>query len=128
MFCFSSVIPTQSLMLLGRNSSTEWKSVMQELTLHKEEVERLREELEDVKVQFKHEIEGLREQVREEKERFERLEEQMNDLTELHQHEVENIKSGYFIQILTELKNLLIIFDQTAMSYAKVLYFKFVRF
>jgi len=128
MFCFSSVIPTQSLMLLGRNSSTEWKSVMQELTLHKEEVERLREELEDVKLQFKHEIEGLREQVREEKERFERLEEQMNDLTELHQHEVENIKSGYFIRILTELKNLLIIFDQTAMSYAKVLYFKFVRF
>jgi len=101
---------------------------MQELTLHKEEVERLREELEDVKLQFKHEIEGLREQVREEKERFERLEEQMNDLTELHQHEVENIKSGYFIRILTELKNLLIIFDQTAMSYAKVLYFKFVRF
>jgi len=105
MFCFSSVIPTQSLMLLGRNSSTEWKSVMQELTLHKEEVERLREELDDVKLQIKHEIEGLREQVREEKERFERLEEQMNDLTELHQHEVENIKSGYFIQILTELKN-----------------------
>ena len=108
MFCFSSAIPSQSLMLLGRNSSTEWKSVMQELTLHKEEVERLREELEDVKLQFKHEIDGLRDQVREEKDRFERLEEQLNDLTELHQHEVENIKSGYFIRISTELRKLVV--------------------
>jgi hypothetical protein len=31
----------------------------------------------------------------------------MNDLTELHQHEVENIKSGYFIRILTEPKKLI---------------------
>ncbi len=35
---------------------------MQELTLHKEEVERLREELEEVKLNFKHEIETLKDQ------------------------------------------------------------------
>ena len=36
---------------------------MQELTLHKEEVERLKEELEDVKLQFKHELDLLKDQV-----------------------------------------------------------------
>jgi hypothetical protein len=51
-------------MTFNRNSSsTEWKTVMQELTLHKEEVERLREELEEVKLNFKHEIETLKDQV-----------------------------------------------------------------
>jgi hypothetical protein len=51
------------MMTFNRNSSsTEWKTVMQELTLHKEEVERLREELEEVKLNFKHEIETLKDQ------------------------------------------------------------------
>ena len=36
---------------------------MQELTLHKDEVERLREELEEVKLQFKNEQEVFRDQV-----------------------------------------------------------------
>ena len=79
---------------LGRGTTTEWKAVMQELNLHKEEVDRLREEIEESRTQFKHEVEALVDQLREERERFERLEEQMNDLTELHQHEIENINSG----------------------------------
>jgi hypothetical protein len=65
---------------LGRGSTTEWKAVMQELNLHKEEVDRLREEIEESRQQFKHEVEALLDQLREERERFERLEEQMNDL------------------------------------------------
>ena len=50
-------------MMLGRQNSSEWKTVIQELTLHKEEVERLREELDDVKLHFKHEMEALKDQV-----------------------------------------------------------------
>jgi hypothetical protein len=58
------LVPPQLMMTFNRNSSsTEWKTVMQELTLHKEEVERLREELEEVKLNFKHEIETLKDQV-----------------------------------------------------------------
>ena len=49
---------------LNRNTSTEWRSVMQELTLHKEEVERLKEELDDVKFQFKHQLDLLKDQVK----------------------------------------------------------------
>ncbi len=75
-------------------ASAEWKAVMQELVLHREEVEHLREEMEEQRQQFKSEIEALTYQLREERDRCERLEEQMNDLTELHQHEIENIKSG----------------------------------
>jgi signal recognition particle subunit SEC65 len=51
------------LLLLNRNNSTEWRSVMQELALHKEEVERLRDELEEVKLACKQEAELLRDQV-----------------------------------------------------------------
>lgn len=79
---------------LGRANTTEWKAVMQELNLHKEEVDRLREEIEESRQLFKHQVEALLDQLREERERFERLEEQMNDLTELHQHEIVNINSG----------------------------------
>ena len=50
-------------MSLNRNTSTEWRSVIQELTLHKEEVERLKEELDDVKLQFKHELDLIKDQV-----------------------------------------------------------------
>ena len=79
---------------LGRGNTTEWKAVMQELNLHKEEVDRLREEIEESRQLFKHEVEVLLRELREERDRYERLEEQMNDLTELHQHEIENINSG----------------------------------
>jgi hypothetical protein len=48
---------------LGRGSTTEWKAVMQELNLHKEEVDRLREEIEESRALFKHEVEALVEQV-----------------------------------------------------------------
>ena len=61
---FSAVAaPANMNMMLNMNSSTEWRSVMQELTLHKDEVERLREELEEVKLQFKNEQEVFRDQV-----------------------------------------------------------------
>ena len=76
------------------SSSAEWKAVMQELVLHREEVEHLREEMDEQRQQFKSEVESLTYQLREERDRCERLEEQVNDLTELHQHEIENIKSG----------------------------------
>lgn len=79
---------------LDRSGTTEWKAVMQELNLQKEEVDRLREEIYEYRQQCKLELEHLHDQLREERERFERLEEQMNDLTELHQHEIENINSG----------------------------------
>ena len=49
---------------LGRGgSTTEWKAVMQELNLHKEEVDRLREEIEESRTVFKHEVEALVDQV-----------------------------------------------------------------
>ena len=50
-------------MMLGRHNSSEWKTVIQELTLHKEEVEQLREELNEVKLNFKQELEALKDQV-----------------------------------------------------------------
>ena len=73
---------------------SEWKALMTELNLHKEEVDHLREEMEEQRQSFKHGLDALSEQLREERDRSERLEEQMNDMTELHQHEIENIKSG----------------------------------
>ncbi len=60
----------------------------------REEVEHLREEMDEQRQQFKSEVDALTYQLREERDRCERLEEQVNDLTELHQHEIENIKSG----------------------------------
>lgn len=76
------------------DNSAEWKTVMQELTLHKEEVDHLREEMDEMRSAFKVEVESLTYLLREERERCERLEDQMNDMTELHQREIENIKSG----------------------------------
>ena len=62
--------------------------------MHKEEVDRLREEMEDLRQQCKADVETLTYKLYEERESYARLEEQINDLTELHQHEIENIKSG----------------------------------
>ncbi len=74
--------------------SEEWKTLMQELQLHKEVVEHLREEMKEQQQIFKAEIDGLSEQLREERDRCEGLQEQLNDLIELHQNEMENIKTG----------------------------------
>jgi len=78
----------------GGVSDGEWNAIIQELTLHKEEVDRLREEMEDLRQQCKQDVEALTFKLYEERESYARLEEQINDLTELHQHEIENIKSG----------------------------------
>jgi len=78
----------------GGGSDGEWNAIIQELTLHKEEVDRLREEMEDLRQQCKADVETLTYKLYEERESYARLEEQINDLTELHQHEIENIKSG----------------------------------
>ena len=73
---------------------TEWNAIVTELTLHKEEVDRLREEMDDLRQQCKADVEALTDRLLEERESYARLEEQINDLTELHQHEMENMKSG----------------------------------
>ena len=78
----------------GGGSDGEWNAIIQELTLHKEEVDRLREEMEDLRQQCKQDVDSLTYKLYEERESYARLEEQINDLTELHQHEIENIKSG----------------------------------
>ena len=75
-------------------SSAEWSTVMEELNLHREEANQLREALEELRQSFNKDIDALNDQLREERDRYERLEEQVNDLIELHQHEIENIKSG----------------------------------
>lgn len=76
------------------HTSSEWKAVMQEVMLHKEETDHLREEIDDLRQHFNMQIESLTDQLRDERDRSERLEEMINDMTELHQHEIENIKSG----------------------------------
>jgi hypothetical protein len=88
--------PTADVLVNVNNedNGTEWSAVVQELTLHKEEVDRLREEMDELRQQCKAEVEALSYKLLEERESFARLEEQINDLTELHQHEIENIKSG----------------------------------
>merc|ERR1719323_1203261 len=73
---------------------SEWNTIVTELTLHKEEVDRLRQEMDDLRQQCKNDVEALTDSLLEERESYKRLEEQINDLTELHQHEIENIKSG----------------------------------
>jgi len=62
-FMVSGMTTQMMMAAFNRNTSTEWKTVMQELTLHKEEAERLKEELEEVKQQFKHELELMKDQV-----------------------------------------------------------------
>ena len=78
----------------GEADTGEWNAIMQELTLHKEEVDRMREEMEEFRQQCKQDMEALTYKLLDERESYARLEEQINDLTELHQHEIENIKSG----------------------------------
>jgi len=77
-------------------SSSEWKTVMEELTLQKEEMEELRQqfrqEVEKLRQQHRREMEALTDELSGERERFERLEVQVNDMMELHQNEVINIK------------------------------------
>nr|CAD7446168.1 unnamed protein product [Timema bartmani] len=66
-----------------------------ELQDRREELERLREEMEGVKQQaLQREVTFMNQTLQEERFRSERLEEQVNDLTELHQNEVENLKQN----------------------------------
>ena len=77
----------------GEYGATEWNMIMQELTLHKEEVEGLREGMDELRQQFKQEIDALSYQLREETERSSRLGEELNELMELHQNEIAFIKN-----------------------------------
>ncbi|XP_045028831.1 transmembrane and coiled-coil domains protein 2-like [Daphnia magna] len=70
------------------------ESFFQELQERREEVDRLREEMEQVKVHLQQEVSFVSAALQEERFRVERLEEQINDLTELHQNEVENLKQN----------------------------------
>lgn len=86
--------PNRKPNIISEEAATEWNAIVQELTLHKEEVALLREEMEELRQQAKQDVEALTYKLFEERESYARLEEQINDLTELHQHEIENIKSG----------------------------------
>ena len=66
---------------------------MFELQERKEEIEKLKEELETYK-NVNTEMQLLSNALQEERFRVEHLEEQINDLTELHQNEVENLRQG----------------------------------
>ncbi|XP_046459269.1 transmembrane and coiled-coil domains protein 2-like isoform X2 [Daphnia pulex] len=68
------------------------ESFFQELQERREEVDRLREEMEQLHLQ--QEVSIVSAALQEERFRVERLEEQINDLTELHQNEVENLKQN----------------------------------
>ncbi|XP_059351694.1 transmembrane and coiled-coil domain protein 3-like isoform X2 [Daphnia carinata] len=70
------------------------ESFFQELQERREEVDRLREEMEQVKLNLQQEVCLVSSALQEERFRVERLEEQINDLTELHQNEVENLKQN----------------------------------
>lgn len=78
----------------SEEAATEWNAIVQELTLHKEEVDRLREEMEELRQQCKQDVEALTYKLYEERESYARLELQINDLTDLHQHEMENMRSA----------------------------------
>ncbi|EEB11565.1 transmembrane and coiled-coil domains protein, putative [Pediculus humanus corporis] len=67
--------------------------LFRELQERREEIEILKEKLENLKGVHQ-EIQYLTMAIQEEKFRSERLEEQINDLTELHQNEVENLKQA----------------------------------
>ena len=54
--------------------AAEWNAVMQELQLHREEVDNLREEMEEMRLHYKQEYDSWAFQLREERDRCERLE------------------------------------------------------
>merc|ERR1712238_25061 len=56
----------------GGVSDGEWNAIIQELTLHKEEVDRLREEMEDLRQQCKQDVEALTFKLYEERESYAR--------------------------------------------------------
>lgn len=74
------------------NTADSLEPIFTELRLRREEVDRLRNKLDNVKKMLTKDIETLNQALQEERFRSERLEEQINDLTELHQNEVENLK------------------------------------
>ncbi|XP_018899311.1 transmembrane and coiled-coil domains protein 2 isoform X2 [Bemisia tabaci] len=66
--------------------------VLAELRSQREEIDRLRNKIENVTEMVSKDIATLNHALQEERFKSERLEEQVNDLTELHQNEVENLK------------------------------------
>ncbi|PSN54477.1 hypothetical protein C0J52_05558 [Blattella germanica] len=73
-------------------STYNLEPIFTELQERREEIDRLREELDGVKQGLQREVTFMSQALQEERFRSERLEEQVNDLTELHQNEVENLK------------------------------------
>lgn len=63
-----------------------------EMSERREELERLREEVDTIKSTLQQEVSCLQQQLHEERERHERIEEQLNDFIELHQNEMENVR------------------------------------
>ncbi|XP_061679948.1 transmembrane and coiled-coil domain protein 3-like isoform X2 [Syngnathoides biaculeatus] len=63
-----------------------------EAGLIKEAQNRLDEDLEEIKAQFKSDYGVISQTLQEERYRYARLEDQLNDLTELHQHEMTDLK------------------------------------
>ncbi|KAG0727522.1 Transmembrane and coiled-coil domains protein 1 [Chionoecetes opilio] len=67
------------------------EQLLMDLRESREEIARLREEIDSTKLALAAELNGMREGLAEERFRCERLEEQVNDLTELHQNEMSNL-------------------------------------
>jgi len=80
--------------VVGTSLGLSLDPFFQELQERREEVDRLREEMEHVKQHLQQEVSFVSAALQEERFRVERLEEQINDLTELHQNEVENLKQN----------------------------------
>ncbi|XP_012286491.1 transmembrane and coiled-coil domains protein 2 isoform X2 [Orussus abietinus] len=75
----------------SNNVTFSLKTIFSELQVHRENLDHMRKELDNLKT-LQQEVADLTHALQEERYRSERLEEQINDLTELHQNEVENLK------------------------------------
>ncbi|XP_045124120.1 transmembrane and coiled-coil domains protein 1-like isoform X4 [Portunus trituberculatus] len=75
----------------GQAGGMSVEQLLMELRESREEIARLREEIDSTKLALAAELNGMREGLAEERFRCERLEEQVNDLTELHQNEMGNL-------------------------------------
>ncbi|XP_050713651.1 transmembrane and coiled-coil domains protein 1-like isoform X4 [Eriocheir sinensis] len=75
----------------GQPGGMSVEQLLMELRESREEIARLREEIDTTKLALAAELNGMREGLAEERFRCERLEEQVNDLTELHQNEMGNL-------------------------------------
>jgi len=77
----------------GSGDDSYAEAIMKEVQEYREEMEGLRDGMDELRLQFKQEINELDLQLREEAERYQRLEEHLYELTELHQNAIEAIKS-----------------------------------